>query len=121
MADFLDYDPVTGVAHYFDHDEMTNETKITYVQDVEPLLNYTKRLANDSATDKGIKKGWWLYAKIPPIVQIKMKAKGIDLMDPGSTNRIIQEINEHYPALKCTQKNDGKKAATLIIPGANAD
>jgi hypothetical protein len=30
MPEFLDYDPVTGVTHYFDHDEATNETRITY-------------------------------------------------------------------------------------------
>jgi hypothetical protein len=120
MAEFLDFDPVTGIAHYFDHDEMTNETRITYVQDVQPLLDYTRAMANDGATDQGIKKGWWLYAKIPPIVQVKMKAKGIDINDPKATQRIIQEINEHYPALKCTQKNDGKRAATQIyLPDAD--
>lgn len=116
MSEFLDYDPVTGITHYFDHDEMTNESRITYVQDVESLLDYNKSLANASATDGGIKKGWWLYAKIPPIVQIKLRSKGIDINDPNATKRIIQEINEHYPALKVTQKNDSGIAKQLYVP-----
>jgi hypothetical protein len=115
VAEFLDFDPVTGIAHYFDHDEMTNETKIHYVQDVEPLLKYTQGCANDGLTDGGIKKGWWLYAKIPAIVQVKLKAKGIDITDPTATKRIIQEINEHYPMLKTTQKNHGGKSKQLYV------
>jgi len=121
MAEFLDFDPSTGITHYFDHDEMTNETKIHYVQDVAPILDYTRDLANHSATDKGIKEGWWLYAKIPAIVQVKLKAKGIDINDPSATKRIIQEINEHYPALKCTQKKQDGKASQLFIGSSSAE
>ena len=122
MSEFLDYDPITGVTHWFDHDELTNETRITSTQDVEPLLDYNKRLANEGATDGGIKKGWWLYAKIPPIVMLKLRAKGIDLQDPKATKRIIQEINENYPALKVTQKHDGGVAPQIYIPKvANAE
>ena len=116
MAEFLDFDPVTGVTHWFDHDEATNETRITYTQDVEPLLEYNKALRNEGATDGGIRKGWWLYAKIPAIVQVKMKAKGISLSDPTATKRIIQEINEHYPMLKCTTKNDSGTAPKIYVP-----
>lgn len=115
MADFLDYDPVTGIRHDLEYDEMTGEARITYTQDVEHVLEYTKRLANDGLTDGGIKKGWWLYAKIPPIVQIQMRAKGIDIMDPNATNRIIQEINTHYPMLKTTQKNEGTKEKQIYV------
>jgi hypothetical protein len=116
VAEFLDFDPVTGITHWFDHDEQTNETHITYTQDVEPLLEWNKMLRNEGATDSGIKKGWWLYAKIPAIVQVKLKAKGIDLADPTATKRIIQEINEHYPALKCTTKRDGGMVPKLYMP-----
>lgn len=118
MADFLDYDPHSGITHWFEHDELTNQTKITYTQDIEPLLEYNKTLANDPRNfERGVKKGWWLYAKIPAIVQVKMHAKGIDINDPTATKRIIQEINEHYPALKCTSKNDSGLKPRLFIPG----
>jgi hypothetical protein len=123
VAEFLDFDPYTGIAHYFSHDEMTNLSSITSVQDVEPILDYTRNLANNNATDQGIKEGWWLYAKIPAIVQVKMRAKGIKLDDPSMTARIIQEINEHYPALKCTQKNEGARSGKQIYlpPVSDAD
>jgi hypothetical protein len=122
MAEWLDYDPLTGVSHYFSHDEMTNQSSITTVQDVQPLIDHNKRLAADGATDGGIKKGWWLYASIPPVVQVKMRAKGIKLDDPSATKRIIQEINEHYPALKTTQKNHDGMAKQIYIPTvSNAD
>lgn len=121
MAEFLDFDPLTGVAHYFEHDEVTNETRITTVQDVEPVLEWNKRVRNDNLTDGGIKKGWWLYAKIPAAVELKMRAKGIKLTDPDATTRIVQEINEHYPQLKTTQKWDGKRAATIYMPPSVTD
>ena len=116
MAEFLDFDPVTGITHFFDHDDSTNETRITHSQDLEPLLDYTRHLANTGATDKGIKESWWLYAKIPAIVQVKLKAAGIDMNDPGSTKRIVQYINEHYPALKTTTKNDSGMAPRIYVP-----
>jgi hypothetical protein len=47
---------------------------------------------------------------------VKLHAKGIDINDPGATKRIIQEINEHYPALKTTEKKDSGKAAQLFVP-----
>lgn len=114
MSEFFDYDPVTGLRYDFDYDEETGNAHITTTGDVEPLLDYTKALANAGATDAGIRKGWWLYAKIPPIVQLKMRAKGIKLDDPDATKRIIAEVNEHYPHLKCTQKYEqGKKLVML--------
>jgi len=118
MPEFLDYDPVTGITHWFDHDGMTNETKITYTQNLDPLLKYTSEMAKTGGTDAGIRESWWLYAKIPAIVQIKLHAAGIKMNDPGSTKRIIQYINEHYPALKCTEKNELGTAAKIYLPNA---
>lgn len=118
MAEFLDYDPDRGISHYFGYNEETGEAEITTVQDVEAVAEYAKTLANDDRNfTRGVKKGWWLYAKIPAIVELKMRAKGIDLKDPAATKRIIQEINEHYPAFKCTQKNHLGRAAKLFVPG----
>lgn len=117
MAELLDFDPLTGIAHYFDYDHATDQTRITTVQDVEPLLEYNKALRNDERNFKqGVKAGWWLYAKIPAVVQVKMRAKGIDISDPGSTKRIIQEINEHYPYLKTTHKNDSGLVPKIFMP-----
>jgi hypothetical protein len=120
MAEFLDYDPRTGISHYFDYNEETGDAQITTVQDVEAVAEYAKTMANDESNfTRGVKKGWWLYAKIPAIVELKMRAKGIDLKDPTATKRIIQEINEHYPAFKCTHKNHGGLAPKLFVPGVS--
>jgi len=119
MAELLDFDPVTGISHYFAYDDHTDETHITTVQDVQPLLDYNASLRNKSGTDGGIKKGWWLYAKIPAVVQIKLRALEIDITDPGSTKRIIQEINEHYPMLKTTHKNDSGVKPKIFMPSVS--
>lgn len=122
MSQLLEYDPLHGISRYFDHDEATGITTLTTKQNVDPVLEYNKKLANAGATDKGIKESWWLYAKIPALVELQMRKKGIKLNEPGATKRIIQEINEHYPALKTTQKWDGKRAATqFYLPPTVSD
>ena len=114
MPEFFDYDPATGLRYDYDYDDMSGNVSITTTQDVQAVLDYTKALANEGGTDKGIKKGWWLYAKVPAIVQLQMRAKGIRLDDPTATQRIIAEINEHYPYLKTTQKHERGKPAQII-------
>jgi hypothetical protein len=109
VPEFFDYDPLTGIRTDFEYDETTGNVHLHKTQDVEHLLDYTKALANDGLTDRGIKKGFWLYAKIPPIEMLKMRAKGINVEDGRHIDRVIAEINTNYPYLKCTQKNEGKK------------
>ena len=116
MPEFLDYDPVTGITHWFDHDEITNETRITYTQDLEALVSRAKEMANTGATDRGIRESWWMYSYLPPILQVRLHAAGIDINDPGATKRIIQFINEHYPYLKTTSKNHDGIAPKIYVP-----
>lgn len=113
MPEFFDYDPVSGIRTDFDYDEATGNVHLHQTADVQHLLDYTRALANDSLTDRGIKKGWWLYAKIPPIVMIKMRNKGINVEDGRHIDRVIAELNTYYPHLKVTQKNEGKKLAII--------
>jgi len=115
MPQFFEYDPLTGIRTDFDADE---DGKVTLYRtaDLEPLIEHNRALRNAGATDKGIKESWWLYAKIPPIVQLQLRAKGIDLNNQEHLKRAMQEINEHYPELKCTTKmHDGKPK--LVIGG----
>jgi hypothetical protein len=116
MSTFLDFDPETGIRHDFAYDEMTGLATIRTMQDVEPLLKYTREMAASGAKDKGIKGGWWMYAKIPAVVELEMRKKGIRLTDPDATKRIMQEINENYPHLKVTEKNDSGIAPKIYIP-----
>lgn len=114
MPEFFSYEPDTGLRYDYDYDDMSGNVSITTTQDVEAVLDYTKALARDGLTDGGIKKGWWLYAKVPAIVQLQMRAKGIKLDDPTATQRIIAEINANYPHLKTTQKHERGKPIQLI-------
>jgi hypothetical protein len=113
MPQFFDYDEFTGVRTDFDYDEITGDVRLHRSQDVSALLDYNKSLANASATDKGIKESWWLYAKIPTIVMLKLRAQGINVEDGRHIDRLLAEINTNYPYLKTTQKNEGKKLALI--------
>ena len=113
MPDFFDYDPQSKTTYYFDFDEATGEASIHYESDVEDVLDYNKVVKNSGYNDKGIKAGWWLYAKIPPIWQIKLRARGFKLDGSDDTKRLLAEINTHAPALKCTQLNHGKKLSIV--------
>jgi hypothetical protein len=113
MPEFFDYDPVSGLRTDFDYDEESGNVILQRSQDVSALLDYNAALRNAGATDKGIKESWWLYAKIPPIFMLKMRAKGINVEDGRHIDRVLAEINTNYPKLKCTQKNEGKKLAII--------
>lgn len=115
MPEFFDYDPVSGVRYDFDYDEEKGNAIIHASQDVQDLLDYNARLRNDSLTDKGIKESWWLYAKIPPIVFIKMRNQGIKAEDPREIKRVLEEINTNYPMLKVTQKNEGGRVKQIYL------
>jgi hypothetical protein len=113
MPEFFEYDPISGIRTDFDYDEQTGNVILQRSQDVSALLDYNRALATDGITDKGIKESWWLYAKIPPIFMLKMRAKGINVEDGRHIDRVLAEINTNYPKLKCTQKNEGKKLAII--------
>ena len=110
MSDFFEYDPTTGIRTDTVWDEMKQEMTLVRTADVEPVLNFTKEMANDSTvSQQGIKQGWWLYAKIPPIVLLQMRAKGINVFDKNDEKRMFEELNTHYPHLKTTTGNHGGK------------
>ncbi len=104
MAKFVDYDPQRGLATYEDMDS-SNKLQIHYRQDVEPLLDYTRTLRNEGATDKGIKNDLWHYAQIPQVVILEMRFKhGVDIFNKNHTKRVFELINREYPHLKTTEK-----------------
>jgi hypothetical protein len=113
MPQFLEYDPISGIGTDFDYDEESGNVILQRSQDVSALLDYNAALRNAGATDKGIKESWWLYAKIPPVWMLKMRAKGINVEDGRHIDRVLQEINTNSPHLKTTQKNEGKKLAII--------
>ena len=79
---------------------------ITPVFDTGDVVKYTTAIRNDEEiSKKGIKNGYWLYAKIPPYVEHELLKKGINIHDQNNTKAILKEINENYPYLKTTTKH----------------
>lgn len=118
MSDFFEIDPFTGIRSDFKWNENDQEYSINRYQDVEPVLDYSKAVANEVGLNReDIKKGWWLYAKIPPIVMVQLRAKGINIFDQGDQAKMFAELNEHYPHLKCTTGMEGARSAKKIYLG----
>lgn len=118
MSDFFEIDPHTGISTHGKWNETDQEYTIVRTADVEPVLDYTRAAANEVGLNReDIKRGWWLYAKIPPIVELQLRQKGIDLGNPDHSARLLAEINTHYPYLKCTTGHDGGRADKVITFG----
>jgi hypothetical protein len=103
-GEFFDYDSLTGLTEYY---EETPDGKIhihTY-QDVEPVIDYWKALANEGLPDGNFKGEGWHYATIPAIVVGQLFKKGISVLDPNDTAKVVDEVNENYPWLKTTQRH----------------
>lgn len=105
MSILFDYDPETGVQTYFDYDPVSDCVALSYKQDVTGFLDRMKHLRNDeSYSAKGIKEEWWHYASIPPVIEMELRNKGLDLNNKDHHKAIFREINANYPALKSTTK-----------------
>lgn len=103
----IDFDPFTGMTTTFDYIPETDTTVVGREQDVEPILEMNKRLANDDdLTREGIKNGWWKYATIPNIVIEKwLNDYGVNVYDKNHQKRVFQLLNQpEYRYLKTTAK-----------------
>lgn len=115
MSDFFEIDPVTNIRSDFTWNENDQQYSINRYSDVEPVLDFTKEVANTVGMNRGdMKQGWWCYAKLPPIVILQMRAKGINVYDKNDEKRMFEEINTHYPHLKMTTGNHGGKQKLVI-------
>jgi hypothetical protein len=80
--------------------------QLHYRQDVEPVLELAKHERTHGLADKaGKKQELYLYARIPPVIQLKLKyEKGLDVNNRNHMKRIFDVINSEYPMLKTTDK-----------------
>lgn len=88
-----------GMRTYFDYDHAAQETRIVRVQDVEPILERNKSLANDSDYSRqGIREDWWHYATIPNVVLEMWYAQGLvkspTLTDPEDAGRVQKLLRD---------------------------
>lgn len=105
MSILFDFDAETGIKTLFDYDPVKDEAILTYEQDVTHFLDRMKAIRdNPEISAKGIKEEWWLYASIPPIVEMDLRNKGLHLENKDHMKAILKEINTNYPYLKATEK-----------------
>ena len=103
MAELFEVDPISGIRTELSWNEHDQTMTVNRIADVEPVLDWTKAVqAEVGMNRKDIQKGWWLYAKLPPIVILQMRAKGINVFDSNDHGRMFAEINANYATLKCT-------------------
>lgn len=105
MPDFLDYDAFTGLRYSTEYDEATRQMTLITEQDVEPLLDLNRRLANEGACDGGVKGEFFWYATVPNVVKLKLKAEyGLNFytQDKTEQRRIRQVIERDFPYCKTT-------------------
>lgn len=104
MKRLLDYDPFTGVTHYFHYDEQTGDWGIESQQDCSQIIEANKILQNeDSYSQKGIKNEWWHVASIPVVVQEKWLREGIDIFNKDHWHQVKRKLNDpEYRYLKAT-------------------
>lgn len=110
MPEFFDYRPHTGVMESWDYDIQTGKAYIRQEGDHEAFFRRNNEARATRTCDRGImengKEFHW-YCSIPPVVQIELRNKGIDIYskDPTMIRRMFDEINENYPQCKMTDKH----------------
>lgn len=103
-GEFFDFDPLTGIMERYE--EQDGRIMIHSYQDVEPIMDAAKRIANSGTADDAWKKqGGTIYAVIPPIIQGQMLKRGINFMDPNDLPKVVKEMNTTYSAFKTTHKH----------------
>jgi len=101
------FDPLNGISQYHHYDADTDTSYFESVGDPTDALDFNKKLANNQdLTKHGFKEGWWWYASIPVIIQLKLLTEhGIDCNKKEHLPR-LSKILEHpdYRYLKVTDK-----------------
>jgi hypothetical protein len=99
MNRLIDYDPVTGIQTF--HEYSDGKTHITEKQDVQGILDYTTRLANDSSyKSAGIKSDWYHFATVPNVVIMEIKEKyNLDVFKNEDMPKIEKVLQRDYKRL----------------------
>lgn len=103
--EFFDFVPDTGIVHYIEEDG--DDVIVRTEQDVEPVMERAKKLANDGRGDRGIKEGWWHIADVPPTIWLEIKQKyNCDMFtaDDNEWKRFLQILKRDYGHFLTTHK-----------------
>ena len=105
-GEYFDYDPLTGVYEYLEHNA-DGTTSIHYYQNLEPHLELAKRLRNEGLPDEAWQKNEAsTYAIIPPAIILELRDKGIDIFNPNHMKRLVDEISARPAAQKAIALKD---------------
>jgi len=101
----LDFNPLTGEKCWYDYSRHDDVATITHEQNVDGILEFAHGKSISKATDKGIKRDMWHYARVPNAIIMEMKAKhGVDFFDPNDRKRMFALLNTEYARFKTTEK-----------------
>jgi hypothetical protein len=105
VAKLLDIDPLRGMEQWEDRTQGGN-LQLHYRQDVEPILELAAYERNNGLADragKQAKQDIYLYARIPPVVILKLKYEyGLDVFKRDHMKRVMEVIERDFPKVKCT-------------------
>ena len=92
MKQYLDYDPVTGIAHWTDTDEETGFTNYGFDQNVDAILDANKAIYN---ADHGRFGEWTWVGSIPLSLFWQWQQEGI-LQDQAELKKRLNDIDFRY-------------------------
>jgi hypothetical protein len=98
------YDPLTGIRTLFDYDDDSGNVVLRREQDVSATLDWAAECRAAGKTRDMLKRDdyFCLHSSIPPVVELELIKKGMSLSRQEDLPRIAREIEQNYPALKCT-------------------
>lgn len=103
MAEFFDYDPHSGLIYKTDYSAADQTITLRSEQDVQPHLDMTHKIRGGEGMR--IEGDWWLYASIPPVVEVELRDKyKLNINDKNDFPKAMKVIETDYPHLKCTNK-----------------
>ena len=102
----FDVNPHTREVTYHHYDEATDITMIEVVQDAQPYIERSKRLANNPEYKRaGIKQDWYHFASVPNTVLVELKQKyHLDWTKKDDLQKIEKVLARDYKKLLTVDK-----------------
>lgn len=88
-----------GIEEWLEYDPITDMMNIQTRQEVGPVLEAMNHKRLQERWGSEMKADFVHFAKIPAVVEIELKQKGIDIHDRNCTQRLMREIQTNYPYL----------------------
>lgn len=100
----IEYDPLARTQVWHHYDDLTRETIIEEIQDVDHIIEVNKKTQTHDVggakglteySRKGIQRGWWHVASIPNgVIHKWLVEKGVDVMNKDHWPKVKQLLND---------------------------